>query len=57
MSDQPFMDWCLALEARVRELETVARWLKECGSKHGMPDEVAAILQTVNPLSADVQIS
>jgi hypothetical protein len=35
------------VRARILALEVVARWLKEHGSKHGMPDEVFATLTTV----------
>jgi hypothetical protein len=31
----------------VRELQTAVRWVKEHGSKHGMPDEVFAVLATI----------
>jgi hypothetical protein len=37
------------LVARSAQLEKVALWVKEHGSKHGMPDEVFAILATVGP--------
>lgn len=34
-------------DARMRALETVARWVKNYGSKHDMPYEVFAILETI----------
>lgn len=37
----------MAFQDRICALITVARWLKEHGSKNGMPDEVFAILETI----------
>lgn len=33
--------------SRIAVLESALRWVKEHGSKHGMPDEVFAILETI----------